>query len=51
MPTTLRCVLVTAVLPIMCVGIAEAKSPRYDNRDPRVWLVQQTGVVGRATTA
>ena len=42
MPIALWCVLVAAVLPIVCVGIAKAKGPRYDNRNPRAWLAQET---------
>ena len=51
MPIALWCVLVAAVLPIVCVGIAKAKGPRYDNRNPRAWLAQQTGVAARAAAA
>jgi uncharacterized MAPEG superfamily protein len=51
MPIALWCVLVAAVLPIVCVGIAKAKGPRYDNRNPRDWLAQQTQWRGRANAA
>ena len=52
------CVLVAALLPILCVGLAKAtgagKSVRhggYDNGDPRSWLAGQTGWRARADRA
>jgi uncharacterized MAPEG superfamily protein len=51
MPIALWCVLVAALLPIVCVGIAKVSGPRYDHHNPRAWLAQQTGVAGRAGAA
>ena len=52
------CVLVAALLPIVCAGIAKyglmRMSPEkggYDNHNPRVWLAQQTDWRGRANAA
>jgi uncharacterized MAPEG superfamily protein len=52
------CVLIAAVLPIVCAGIAKAgmfKIPRrdggYDNNEPRTWLARQTDWRGRANAA
>ena len=52
------CVLVAAILPIVCAGIAKAgrvgKSRRdggYDNQDPRAWLARQTDWRARANAA
>lgn len=52
------CVLVAAVLPIACAGIAKwgmFTKPRreggYDNADPRAWLAQQTDWRARANAA
>ena len=52
------CVLVAAVLPIVCAGIAKygmfSKSPReggYDNHQPRAWLARQTDWRARANAA
>lgn len=52
------CVLVAALLPIVCAGIAKygmfGLSPRaggYDNRDPRAWLSRQTDWRARANAA
>ena len=52
------CVLVMAVLPIVCAGIAKygmfSKSRRdggYDNHNPRVWLARQTDWRARANAA
>ena len=51
-------VLVAALLPIVCAGIAKwgafGKSPReggYDNSDPRAWLARQSGWRIRANGA
>ena len=43
--------LVAGVLPVFCAGIAKAGFHRYDNRDPRAWLAQQTGFRARANAA
>ena len=52
------CVLVMAILPIVCTGIAKygmfSKSRRdggYDNHNPRAWLAQQTDWRARANAA
>lgn len=52
------CVLVAALLPIACAGIAKAGRlglPRrdggYDNHDPRAWLARQNGYRARANAA
>ena len=52
------CVLVAAILPIVCAGIAKygmfGKSRRdggYDNHQPRVWLAKQTDWRARANAA
>lgn len=52
------CIIVAALLPIVCAGIA--KSPGfgkgrsaggYDNHEPRAWLAQLTGRQARANAA
>lgn len=52
------CVLVAALLPIVCAGIAKwgmfRKSPRaggFDNANPRAWLARQTDWRARANAA
>jgi len=46
------CVLVSALLPYIWVGIAKSGGARYDNRDPRGWLAKQEAPrVRRATSA
>jgi len=52
------CVLIAALMPIACAGIAKAgmlgKSRRkggYDNYDPRAWLARQTDWRARANAA
>jgi uncharacterized MAPEG superfamily protein len=52
------CVLVAALLPIVCAGIAKSgmfSKPRreggYDNHDPRNWLARQTDWRARANAA
>ena len=52
------CVLVAAILPIICAGIAKygmfGKSRRdggYDNNNPRAWLSRQTDWRARANAA
>lgn len=52
------CVLVAALLPVLCAGLAKAggvgKSPGaggFDNHNPRAWLQQQTGWHARANAA
>lgn len=55
---TYWCVLVMAILPIVCAGIAKygmfAISPQkggYDNNNPRSWLAKQTDWRARANAA
>lgn len=52
------CILVAAILPIVCAGVAKSGmmtvSPRdggYDNRDPRAWLARQGDWRARANNA
>ena len=52
------CVLIAALLPIVCAGIAKSGSlgqPRrqggFDNHDPRGWLARQTAWRARANAA
>ena len=52
------CVLVMAIMPIVCTGIAKygmfSKSRRdggYDNHNPRAWLAKQTDWRARANAA
>ena len=52
------CVLVAAILPIICAGIAKygtLNTPRreggFDNHNPRGWLAKQTDWRGRANAA
>jgi uncharacterized MAPEG superfamily protein len=55
---TLWCVLIVALMPILCAGIAKWGSfgkPRreggYDNHDPREWMAKQQGYRKRANAA
>ena len=51
------CVLIAGVLPLACSYLAklapkeEGPVLRYDNREPRAWLAQQTGRRARANAA
>lgn len=52
------CVLIAAMLPIVCAGIAKSgrfgvprKQGGYDNVNPRAWLAQQTDWRSRADAA
>lgn len=52
------CVLVMAILPIVCAGIAKygmfnipPKKGGYDNNNPRSWLARQTDWRARANAA
>ena len=52
------CVLIAALLPLVCAWIAKSgtfNKPRneggYDNKDPRIWLAQQTEWRARANAA
>ena len=52
------CVLVAAILPVVCAGIAKSgmfrispKKGGYDNNNPRAWLARQTDWRARANAA
>lgn len=52
------CVLIAAILPIVCAGIAKSgrmgvprKEGGYDNVNPREWLARQTDWRARANSA
>lgn len=52
------CILVAALLPIVCAGLAKSgqmgrsrKDGGYDNADPRAWLAKQTDWRARANAA
>ena len=52
------CILIAALLPIVCAGIAKSgmmRTPRrdggYDNHDPRAWMARQGDWRARANNA
>lgn len=46
------CVLIAALLPIACAGIAKRFAEGgFDNRHPRAWLGRQNGLSARANAA
>ncbi len=46
------CILVAALLPILCAGLAKAgNKDGFDNHNPRAWLQKQTGWHARANAA
>ena len=46
------CILVAALLPILCAGLAKAgNKDGFDNQNPRAWLQKQTGWHARANAA
>ena len=52
------CVLVAALLPLVCAGLAKCggfgrpvREGGYDNAHPRAWLARQTGWAARANAA
>lgn len=46
------CILVAALLPVLCAGLAKAGGKNgYDNHNPREWLQKQTGWHARANAA
>ncbi|WP_426394376.1 MAPEG family protein [Ralstonia sp. R-29] len=51
MPIALWCVLIAAVLPYVCMGIARASGPKRDNHNPREWSANLTGLARRANGA
>jgi len=44
-------VLLAALMPIVCAGIAKVGPGRYDNRNPRDWQAKQQGYRARAYAA
>lgn len=51
MTISLWCVLVAALLPIVCTLIAKWGFEDFDNRQPRQWLSRQQGWRARANAA
>lgn len=51
MTTALWCLMIAALLPIVCTGIAKWGLKGYDNNRPREWLARQEGWRGRANSA
>jgi uncharacterized MAPEG superfamily protein len=51
MTTALWCVLVAALMPVLCTGIAKWGLRNFDNANPREWLARQTGWRARANSA
>ncbi|MDR2853478.1 MAG: MAPEG family protein [Burkholderiaceae bacterium] len=49
--TALWCVLIAALLPYVCHGIAIVAGPKRDNHNPRQWNVGLTGLARRADGA
>ena len=46
------CILVAALLPILCAGLAKAgNKDGFDNHTPRAWLQKQSGWHARANAA
>ena len=46
------CILVAALLPILCAGLAKAgNKDGFDNHNPRAWLQKQTGCHARSNAA
>lgn len=43
--------LIAAIFPVVCAGIAKAGPGRYDNRNPRAWLGRLEGYQARAHAA
>lgn len=43
--------LIAALFPVVCAGIAKAGPGRYDNRNPRAWLGGLGGYQARAHAA
>lgn len=51
MSIALWCLLLAALLPIGCTGIAKWGFEGFDNRRPREWLARQEGWRARANAA
>jgi uncharacterized MAPEG superfamily protein len=45
------CLVIAALLPIVCAAIAKWGPRDYDNHEPRAWLAGQTGHRARANAA
>lgn len=45
------CIVIAAVLPLVCAGISKWGRRDFDNRAPRAWLEAQTGHRARANAA
>lgn len=51
MAIALWTLLIAALMPIVCAGIAKVGPDRYDNRNPRDWQAKQQGYRARAYAA
>ena len=51
MSLAIVCIVIAALLPIVCAGISKWGLRDYDNRAPREWLARQTGARARADAA
>ena len=51
MTTALWCLMIAALLPIVCTGIAKWGFKGFDNNRPREWLARQDGWRARANAA
>jgi uncharacterized MAPEG superfamily protein len=51
MTIALWCVMVAAILPIVCAGIAKGGDGSFNNSEPRTWLSTRTGLRARANSA
>jgi uncharacterized MAPEG superfamily protein len=51
MTIALWCLMIAALLPIVCTGIAKWGFEGFDNRRPREWLARQSGWRARANAA
>jgi uncharacterized MAPEG superfamily protein len=51
MTTALWCLMIAALLPIFCTGIAKWGFKGFDNNRPREWLARQQGWRARAHAA
>ncbi|MEY3975146.1 MAG: hypothetical protein RLZZ33_201 [Pseudomonadota bacterium] len=51
MAIALWTLLLAALMPIVCAGIAKVGPGRYDNRNPRDWQAKQQGYRARAYAA
>jgi uncharacterized MAPEG superfamily protein len=51
MAIALWTLLLAALMPIVCAGIAKVGPGRYDNRNPRDWQAKQQGYRARAYEA